>query len=245
MAKYAKWLGGGLGWVLGGPIGGILGFVVGTMYDSMSGTAVETGEEKQTRYHTTRGDFGVSLLILSAAVMKADGKVLKAELDYVRDFFSRQFGTAEAQQRMLMLRDILKQEYSLQDVCTQIRYNMQLPLRLQMLHYLFGISMADGNVHPGETAVIQQIAGYLGINQKDFESIKAMFIKDTKSAYRILEITPDATDEEVKKAYRRMAVKYHPDKVNTLGEDIQNAAKEKFQKLNAAYEAIKKERGMA
>jgi len=120
-----------------------------------------------------------------------------------------------------------------------------MPLRLQLLHYLFGISMADGHVHPSETDVIKLIASYLGINQKDFESIKAMFIKDTKSAYSILEITPDATDEEVKKAYRKMALKYHPDKVSHIGEDIQKAAKEKFQQLNAAYEAIKKERGIS
>jgi DnaJ like chaperone protein len=84
----------------------------------------------------------------------------------------------------------------------------------------------------------------MGISEKDFESIKAMFFKDTKSAYKILEITPDASDEELKKAYRKMAIKYHPDKVSHLGEDVQKAAKEKFQQLNAAYEAIKKERGL-
>ncbi|MGD0340383.1 MAG: TerB family tellurite resistance protein, partial [Bacteroidales bacterium] len=75
----------------------------------------------------------------------------------------------------------------------QIRYNMQLPLRLQLLHYLFGIALADGYAHPSEVDVIRKIASYLSISQQDFESIKAMFVKDTKSAYRILEITPDAS----------------------------------------------------
>ena len=240
MAKYSKWLIGGLGWVLGGPIGGIIGFIAGSMVDSISNVnVVRSGQQR-----TTKGDFGISLLILSAAVMKADGKVLKSELDYVKQFFLRQFGEAETQQRMLMLKEILKQNFSLQDVCTQIRYNMEVSLRLQLLHYLFGISMADGQVHSSEIEVINNIATFLGINQKDYESIKAMFVKDTTSAYRILEISPDASDEELKKAYRRMALKYHPDKVNHLGESLMKAANEKFQQLNAAYEAIKKERGI-
>jgi DnaJ like chaperone protein len=71
-----------------------------------------------------------------------------------------------------------------------------------------------------------------------------MFIKDNFHNYQILEITPDASDDEVKKAYRKMAVKYHPDKVAHLGPDIQKSANEKFQELNAAYNGIKNERGM-
>lgn len=70
-----------------------------------------------------------------------------------------------------------------------------------------------------------------------------MFIKETHSAYKILEIPPDATNEEVKKAYRQMAKKHHPDMVSNLGEEIQKAAQEKFRKINEAYETIKKERG--
>lgn len=227
--------------MLGGPIGGILGFMAGSMFDSLTSQNI-VGPRQQG---TSRGDFGLTLLILSAAVMKADGKVLKSELEYVKQFFLHQFGPVGTQQRMLMLKEILKQEFSLHDVCTQIRYHMEMALRLQLLHYLFGISMADGQVHASEIDAICKIASYIGINQKDFESIKAMFVKDTTSAYRVLEITPAATDEELKKAYRKMAVKYHPDKVSHLGEDMQKASKEKFQQLNAAYEAIKKERGIS
>jgi DnaJ like chaperone protein len=85
----------------------------------------------------------------------------------------------------------------------------------------------------------------MGIGTSDFESIQAMFVPNTDSDYKILEIERTATNDEVKKAYRRMAMKYHPDKVSALGEEVENAAKEKFQKVNQAYENIKKERKIA
>jgi DnaJ like chaperone protein len=249
MNKYAKWIGGGLGWAFGGPLGAVLGFAVGSMFDN---TTMEGGQGGQTgyggqgqRYRTAAADFSASLLVLSAAVMKADGKVLKSELDYVRSFYSRQFGEAAAKQQMLMLKDVLKKDIPLRQVCEQIRHNMQHPLRLQLMHYLFGIAEADGHVDKTEADVIKQIAGYLGISNKDFESISAMFYKDTESAYKILEISPSASESEVKKAYRKMAVKYHPDKVSQLGEEFQKGAKEKFQKVQDAYDTIKKERGMS
>ena len=196
-------------------------------------------------YRTTqRGDFSVSLLVLAAAVMRADGKVMRSELSYVRMFFERNFGPEEAGKNLYLLKEILKQDINLREVCMQIQTYMEYASRLQLIHFLFGIAQSDGKFDPREVNVIQQIAQYLNISQPDFDSIKAMFIKDTKSAYRILEITPDATNDEIKKAYRKMAVKYHPDKVSHLGEDVQNAAKVKFQKVSEAYEQIKKERGI-
>lgn len=238
MTKYTKWIAGGLGWALGGPIGGILGFVFGSMLDGMSGTDVSVTTP------TRAGDFRASLLVLSAAIMKADGRVVKAELDYVKNFFSRNFGEDKAVEDMLILREILKRDIQVSEVCFQIRQYMNYSDRLQLLHYLFGISKADNNPTAAEINWISIISNDLGINLQDFESIRAMFVRDSGSAYKILEISPEASDDEVKKAYRRMAMKYHPDKVTSLGEDVQKAAHEKFQMVNAAYEAIKKERGM-
>lgn len=235
--RYAKWIGGGLGWAFGGPIGGILGFIFGTMVDGMSSGRYE--------YKPTQtGDFSVSLLILSAAVMKADEKVMKSELEYVRRFFIHNFGLEVANQRIQMLQEILKQNFNLQEVCAQIGQFMEYPARLQLLHYLFGIAASDGKYGTKEVEMIGTISGYLGIDRNDYESIKAMFVKDIDSAYKVLEVSPDATDEEVKAAYRKMAVKYHPDKVEHLGPEIRKSAEEKFQTLQAAYEEIKKRRGM-
>ncbi len=238
--KYGKWIGGGLGWAFGGPIGAILGFAFGSMYDGMQ--SGKYAAEGQTR--TGRGDFNASLLILSAAVMKADNKVTKSELEYVKAFLTRQFGPQAGQEQLLALRQILKQDFDVADVSRQISRFMEYASRLQLLHYLFGISGADGHIHPKEVAIIELIAGYMGVRRPDLNSIRAMFVKDVNNAYQILEITPDANDDEVKKAYRKMAVKYHPDKVAHLGEDVKKAATEKFQKVQAAYDEIKKQRGM-
>lgn len=247
MAKYGKWIGGGLGWILGAgsPIGAILGFALGSMFDVTNVNPEERKRmQQQYRQNSTAGDFVGSLLVLSAVIIKADGKVMKSEIEYVRNFFAQQFGSAFANQQILVLRDLLKKDIPVRQVCEEIRHNMEHPLRLQLLHYLFGIANADGKVDKSEINTLREIANYLGINEKDFESLKAMFYKDTDSAYKILEIEASASEDEIKKAYRKMAVKFHPDKVSHLGEEFQKSAKEKFQKVQDAYEIIKKERGI-
>ena len=249
MAKYAKWLGGTFGWAFGGPIGALMGFALGSLYDSASGDILSwddpqigTGERKQGR--TTTGDFEASLLILTAAVMTADHSVKKAELEFVKRFLVGQFGEAKAQQQLILLREILKRPIEIKEVSMQIRAFMDHSSRLQLLHYLFQLANSDNEIHGNEIDMLTRIATYLGISKPDFMSIKAMFlVQNDENVYQILEITKAATDEEVKKAYRKMAVKYHPDKVSHLGPEHQDAAKEKFQKLNEAYERIKKERG--
>jgi DnaJ like chaperone protein len=242
MGMFGKWLGGGLGFAMGGPIGGSLGFLVGSMIDESSGSSTTY---TSTSSGTRQGDFGMSLLVLVAAVMKADGKVVKSELDYVKQFFIRQFGPESAKQALLTLKDILNQDIPVRDVCLQIKGNMDYSSRLQLLHILFNISLADGAAHASEIQVIEKIASYLGVASNDFISIKNMFIPETDSSYKILEIEKTATDEEVKKAYRKMAVKYHPDKVGHLGEEIRKSAEEKFARVSEAYNKIKKERNMA
>ena len=235
--NYAKWIGGGLGWAFGGPIGGILGFMVGSMFGGQGGDRAVYGR-------TQTGDFNISLLILTAAVMKADGSVKRSELDYVKQFLVNNFGSTLATQYTKALGEILKQDLNVQEVSAQIRQFMDYSSRLMLIQFLFGIALSDGKHHPSEIEIINTIAGFMGIGQKDYESIKAMFIKETNSAYKILEVSPEATNDEIKKAFRELAKKYHPDKVAHLGEEIKKAAEVKFTTLNAAYEAVKEERGM-
>ncbi len=235
---YGKWIGGGLGWAFGGPIGAILGFALGSMFEGMgSGQFAYRG--------TPRGDFAMSLLVLAAAVMKADRKVMKSELEYVRRFFYQNFGEVEGQRLVQMLNEILKQDIDVREVSAQVGQFMDDSAKLQLVHFLFGIAAADGLYHPEEVAVIEMISGYMGVSNADYQSIYAMFVKNQNWAYDVLEITKNATDSEVKRAYREMAKKHHPDKVANLGENIKKAATEKFQKVSAAYEEVRKQRGIS
>lgn len=243
MAKFGKWIGGGLGWAFGGPIGAIIGFTVGSFFDGKS--QVQQGPATGYSGRTTTGGYVMSLLVLVAAVMKADGQVLKSELDYVKKFMVHNFGEASANEAVRMLRDLLKQTIPVNDVSRQIKQNMNYSARLQLVHFLYGIAQADGQVDETEKQLINHICEQMGISNSDTESIQAMFVPNTDGDYKILEIDRSATDEEVKKAYRRMAMKFHPDKVSHLGEEFQKAAKEKFLKVNQAYENIKKERKVA
>ncbi len=241
MSGWNKWILGSLGWALGGPIGGILGFAIGSI--SEDAIKVKAGGGTSARSFLPN-DFSAALLVLCAAVIKADQKVMRSELEFVRTFFTRQFGEHHTRERMLLFREILKQEIMIGEVCDQIRHNVDMPSRIQLLHLLFGLATSDGQASAAEIHVISRISHLIGINTRDFESIKAMFVKEVDSAYKILEVERTATDEEIKKAYRRMAIKYHPDKVHHLGPEYHKDAQEKFQKINEAYERVKKERGI-
>ena len=240
MGKYGKWIGAGLGWAFGGPIGALIGFAVGANFDGIGTITAE-----RTRTHTTntgRNDFITGLLVLMAAVMKADGKVMKSELEYVKKFLAHNFGQSTATGALLILKDLLNKEIPLQDVCSQISANTKYQDRLQLLHYMFEIAKSDGHVNELEVKKIEEIAYFLNISSADISSIKAMFYKDVNSAYIVLGIDNTATVAEIKKAYRKKAIEHHPDKVEHLGEDIRKGAEEKFRQINEAYEQLKREK---
>lgn len=249
-----KWILGIGGFVMTRKIGvGILGFVIGSLIDAYQrgtgGAQSSEGRSSQDpfeyyRQQSSRYDIQTMLMALSAAVMSADGKVLKAELDYVKSFFSQQFGPRFTAEHLRILKHFLDtKQVPLQEICNDIKLRMTYEVRVQLIHYLFGIAKADGDVSSAEMAAVQRISNMLGISAIDFESVKNMFYRNVDSDYKILGIESNATDEEVKKAYRKMAIAFHPDKVAAMGEEYQKGAKEKFQQIQDAYEAIKKRRG--
>jgi len=250
MSNFSKWLGAGIGFTFGGPIGAAIGFAAGSAVDAFSKEDfVKEQKEFQKRHagrsmNTQSGDFEISLLVLASIVIKADGKVDKRELSFVRTQFTGMYGKERANKAFALFKGIVKKQISARQVCLQIRQHMPHASRLQLIHFLFGIAKADGFVSDVEVEEIRKMAGYLYINQHDFESIKAMFYSASGNAYKILEITKSATDGEVKKAYRKMAKKYHPDKLQGVGKEHVKGAQEKFQSIQAAYETIKKERGI-
>ena len=232
--SYKKWIWGGLGGALIGPIGGILGFAIGSL-----------SQDTQGHYRNTQtrgGDFLSAILILFSAVMKADGVQKKSELDYIKRFLVQQVGLSNTRQLLQVFKNILKQEFSLEDVCQQIKIQMDKPSILQLIHILFGLSQSDGDVHVDEVRVIKKIAGLLGVTGIEYDSIQGMVKEDLESAYNVLGVSSDSLDQEVKKAYRKMANKYHPDKIAHLGDEFKEIAQEKFNSVSEAYQKIKKDR---
>ena len=244
----------------GSLLGAFLGLAVGTLVDNyqrlMTGAKAQAKKEGRAfspedlfQYYqqrsTSSNDVPTMLMALSAAVMKADGKVLKSELNYVKAFINQQFGQQYSGKHLQVLKRFLDSgDIPLQRICQDIKMRMQPAVRAQLLHYLFGIAKADGDVSDSEIKVIQQIAGMMGVSKADFISVKNMFYRDVDSDFKVLGIASDATDDEVKKAYRKMAIKFHPDKVAQMGDEYQKGAKEKFQRIQESYDAIKKRRGI-
>jgi len=243
-----KWVAAVLGFYLMRYPGAILGFLVGSFIDSSTksgggGAGRVLGD--MTRQKVSPADFELNLLSLCSIVIKADGTVSQSEMDYVRQYFVQTYGKEKANAIFRTFNEVNnKREISAQRICAFLNQRTRYEVRLQLLHFLFGIAQADGTVSTSETNKIQEIAGYLRVAFRDFESIKAMFIKSADTAYKILEIEKTATEDQIKKAYRTMAKKYHPDRVNTENEAIKKGAEEKFKQVQKAYETIQKERGL-
>lgn len=251
-----KYIGAVLGWFLGrGFFGAVIGYFLGSAADSLFSSNKEGAPRKSrgfkdvfdqaTRDTVSPGDFELNLLSLASIVIKADGTVSQTELDYARQYFVRAYGKERANATFRTFNDVIKKrEVSAARICQYLNMRTRYEVRLQILHFLFGIAQADGKVSEPEVSVMSEIAGYFRVNHQDFESIKAMFFKNADSAYKILEIQKDATNDEVKKAFRTMAKKYHPDKLQHMDEAYRKGAEDKFRKVQEAYETIQKERGM-
>jgi len=245
MASFSRWLGAGLGWTFGGPIGGLIGFALGSLFDGLSKADLQTFQQShQGQRQAATVDFEMSLLVLAAVVIKADNKIDKRELDFVRQSFVQMFGKERANAAFRLFKGIVaNKQISSREVCTQIRQHVTHASRLQLLHFLFGIAKADGTVSDSEVQAIKTIANYMYISPADFESIKAMFYRSTSNAYVVLGISKSATVTEIKKAYRTLVKKHHPDKLQHLDDAQIKGAQEKFMQIQQAYESIQKERG--
>lgn len=260
--SLGKYILAGIGWATAGPIGAFLGYLLGGLFEGSSSraSAQQTSHRVHGRYHNTgsAADVNAALLVLIAAVMKADGNVSRSELDYVKQFLLHNYGEERSKQMLLALRDIVKQDIPVSDICLQIKVNTDYTTRYHMVEFLFGLANADNHFSQTEEHMLRTIAGYL-ISRQDYEAMHMRYggfghssssSRSTTSnaphvdPYMVLGIAANATDEEVKKAYRRLAMKYHPDKVATLGEDIRANAETQFRKINEAYEQIKSQRGM-
>lgn len=264
---FTKWIFCGLGWAFYGPIGAVLGYILGKSIsgdDSVRRQQIGGGGHSRHygpyRNTGTKNDIHAALLVLIAAVMKADGSVKKSELDYVKRFLLQNYGEAQAKELLVTLRDIVKQDIPVTKICIQIKMNTNYTTRYHIVDFLFGIADSDDEIHSSEIAMLRTICNALGINSSDYASIYARHTPGSysrssnssstsgrqysKDPYQVLGVSREASDEEIKKAYRRLAMKYHPDKVEGMGEEIKKNAEAQFREINEAYEQIKLLRNM-
>ncbi len=264
---YAKWIGGFLGMLGGGTFGAIAGYAIGSLIDSlfddgnvrvfdndtdgMSGTY--TGTSGHSQQEGERNGFLFSMLLLSAQVIQADGKIMHSEMEYVRQMLRNSFGEAAATQGDQILKRLFERrkqlgeaawQQQLRQACGQIGGVMTVEQRLQLLQFLCQIAKADGNIDPMEVSELKRLASWIGLSDSNIDQLLNLGGKTLEEAYKVLGISPDATDDEVKKAYRKMALQHHPDKVATLGEDVRKAAEKKFKEIGEAKDMIYKARGL-
>lgn len=246
-----KWIGAVAGWFFTRNFyGAMVGYLAGYFIEQLSQKSKSnrpnrsTNRNTQRRSQVTPKDFELNLLSLASLVIKADGKVNQVELDYVRKYFVANYGKERANATFRTFNEVIKsREINTESITNYISQFTRYESRLQIIHFLFGIANADGHISESELRKINEISGFFRIQYKDFESIKAMFFKQAGNAYKILEIDKTATASEIKKAYRTMAKKYHPDKLQHLPEHLQKGAEEKFRSVQEAYDQLQKERG--
>lgn len=262
MGLFSKILFTGLGWTLGGPIGALLGYFLGRLLSSddnggFSPINAEGTHRGPYRNTGSQADIDVALMVLIAAVIKADGQVKKSELNYVKRFLLQNYGEDRGKQMLKVLQQLVQQVIPINQVCAQIKVNTDYNTRYHMADFLFGLGGADGSFDQTELNMLRLIAQYLGISQSDYTSIYERHLggsysgnqafrqsSNQKDPYKVLGISKDATDDEVRKAYRKMALKYHPDRMASMGEEMQRNAAEQMKDINQAYEKIKAARGL-
>ncbi|MGM0636209.1 MAG: TerB family tellurite resistance protein [Bacteroidota bacterium] len=246
-----KWIGAIIGFFARGFVGAFIGFLIGSILDRLLGSQIKVNTAGgfdsmfgDSQRQVSPGDFELNLLSLASIVIKSDGRVKQTELDYVRHYFVSAYGKERANATFRTFNEVIKnREVSAERVCAYIKPRLAYEVRLQVIHFLFNIANSDGHISNAELQSLLRIAQNLNIGRNDFESIKAMFFKSKDDAYKILEVDKNASNDEVKKAYRKMVKKYHPDKLQHMDEAYQKGAQEKFNKVQEAYENIQKERG--
>ena len=219
--------------MFGGPLGAIAGIYIGHQIDASKPARRELNE---------RAVFQINLLSILAYVAKVDGHVDRREVETILAFFRQSgFGTVQMPVLERTLNFALTQEIDLESTCRNFSRAVNYESRLMLLRVVYLVVMADQKVHAREKVAIEQIAHYLGIQDNDFEMLRAEFLKTADKFYKVLGLQPGATLAEVKKAYRKLALKYHPDRVASLGKEYTAVAEEKFKIINEAYEQVTRE----
>lgn len=233
--------------------GALLGYLVGWGIENINSKNVANHSNAHFSQQQALSTFLQSFLMLAAHVIQADGRIMHSEMELVRNYLRQSFGEGVVQtaNQMLLNNFNLRKQYGdsvwmqeLRKACTQMRISMPEEHRLQMIAFLAGIAKADGNVDSSELDAIREIARMIGVQESVVDQMFSLGGQSLDDAYRVLGVSPDATDAEVKAAFRRLTLQYHPDRVATLGDDVRRSAEQRFKEINEAKERVYAARGM-
>jgi DnaJ like chaperone protein len=244
-----------LGLWVGGPLAIILftffGGVVGHLYDnaralpeftSIEGLDVTRDElDAQAQEHFAR-----HLCALFIELARADGEVSRAEVRVVREYFQNElkYGPEALDTVRLFLKEFLQKPPSLEESLAACKDELPTGDRLLLLDTLYQLALADGALQRSEQETLRRIVKELGFTEEDRRSIAARHLGTGDSDYARLGLTPEASDAEVKRAYRQLAAAHHPDRVAHLGPGAVKQATRRFQELQEAYKTIQRLRGL-
>jgi DnaJ like chaperone protein len=174
-------------------------------------------------------------------------------MELVRQMLRQNFGASAVQQGNEILNRLFEEQkregwqqfkHTVSECCSQINRQMDYSQRLQLLNYLVMVAKADGSVPQSEITALKEAAQWMGLNTSEVDQMLHLGRETLEDAYKVLGVSPNVSDDELKKVYRKLALQHHPDKVAALGDDVRKAAEKKFQEINAAKDRIWKARGL-
>lgn len=183
---------------------------------------------------------------ISAHLMKVDGRVDPVEVQTFKNFFITHFNFQGSS--LLWVEDLLKkelsQQHNLDELIDEINDNFNYDTKIVLLELLHQIAYSDFDYSSVEESLVKKISDALGIRSQDYQYIynryqKGASVSDKNKYYTILGVKKGASQDEIKKAYRSLIKKYHPDVVAHLGDEFKKVNEKKARELTEAYDALK------
>ena len=252
MSWFGKLTLGSLGLIFGGPLGAVAGAALGHILIDKSSDLVNQTIRPEQRLQfepaeRTQATYFISLFSILGKLSKIDGVVSREEIAVADGFInSLPMADREKQFARQIFNEAKNSSYSIEDFARQLNQSTaaQPALRLSFLDLLFQIAAADGQFHPAEEAALGKIKDIFNVSNRQFDDIKAIYFKDFDKYYKLLNCTPESSNEEIKANYKKLVKDFHPDTIISKGlpEEFIDFASNRFREIHESYEKIRQER---
>ena len=253
MSWFGKLTLGSLGLIFGGPLGAVAGAALGHILIDKSSDLVnqtlrpELGSQFEPA-ERTQATYFISLFSILGKLSKIDGVVTKDEIAVAQNFINN-LPIAESEKHFArqVFNEAKDSRYSIDDFAIQLYQATQAQptLLLSFLDLLFKIAAADGKLHPAEENALKSVKDIFNISDGQFENLKAIYFKDFDKYYKILNCTPESSNQEIKSNYKKLVKDFHPDTIVSKGlpEEFMEFASNRFREIKESYDKIRQERG--